>query len=309
MTRSETHAREQPCPHEQLTARDRTITIDDRETHRRFTGHGASDRLVPADLAGMARDPRGRCYVAHDWLLYGAPSGRLFGTQSWGRPNLEQVRELEAVADAVLAPRHPPFAMLIDVQQVDGIDAAGVISLGTYGIRRHAELARSVTRLAILRPHGLTGVVAEGFFRVFASPCPTAVFDDTASALAWLQLPDERPVVDAVPALRAKIHKTSPLVLQLRAILEASPDSATPAIAARRLGMSVRTLERRLHDADVRFKRELLEARVRVAQRRMRDTAVKLTALALDLGFSSPQHFSNAFREVTGESPTAWRRR
>ena len=288
MTRSDG---EQACPHEQLIARDRTITI------------------VPADLAGMAHDPRGRCYVARDWLLYGAPSGRLFGTQSWGRPNLEQVRELEVIADAVLAPRHPPFAMLIDVQQVDGIDAAGVISLGTYGVRRHAELARSVTRLAILRPHGLTGVVAEGFFRVFTSPCPTAVFDDTAGALAWLQLPDERHVVDAVPALRATIHGTSPLVLQLRAFLEANPDTATPAIVARQLGISMRTLERRLRDANVRFTRELLEARVRVAQRRMLDTAVKLTALALDLGFASPQHFSNAFRAVTGVSPTAWRQR
>ncbi|HEY5938196.1 MAG TPA: AraC family transcriptional regulator [Kofleriaceae bacterium] len=300
MTRFDAQGGEQPCAREQLIARDRTITIDDHETQV---------RLRPADLAGMAHDPRGRCYVAHDWLLYGAPSGRLFGTQSWGRPNLEQVRELEAVADAVLAPRHPPFAMLIDVQQVDGIDAAGVVSLGTYGIRRHAELARSVSRIAILRPRGLTGVVAEGFFRVFTSPCPTAVFDNAAEALAWLHLTDERHVVDAVPAFRATIHGTSPLVLQLRAILEASPDTATPAIAARLLGISVRTLERRLHDAGVRFTRELLEARVRLAQRRMRDTAVKLTALALDLGFASPQHFSNAFRAVTGESPTAWRRR
>ena len=301
MTRSDG---EQACPHEQLITCDRTITIDDRATHR-----AAAAVLLPADLAGMAHDPRGRCYVARDWLLYGAPSGRLFGTQSWGRPNLEQVRELEVIADAVLAPRHPPFAMLIDVQQVDGIDAAGVISLGTYGIRRYAELARSVTRLAILRPHGLTGVVAEGFFRVDTSPCPTAVFDDPADALAWLQLPDERHVVDAVPALRATIHGTSPLVLQLRAFLETNPDTATPAIVARQLGISMRTLERRLRDANVRFTRELLEARVRVAQRRMLDTAVKLTALALDLGFASPQHFSNAFRAVTGVSPTAWRQR
>jgi AraC-like DNA-binding protein len=294
---------EPPYAQDQHTAGDRTITLDDRETHR------PPAELAPADLAGMAQSPRGRCYVARNWLLYGAPSGRLFGTQSWGRPDLDQVRELEAVADAVLAPRHPAFAMLIDVQQVDGIDAAGVAALGTYAIRRRAELARSITRLAILRPHGLTGVVAEGFFRVFAAPCHTAVFDDTAAALAWLGLTDERAVIAAIPALRASIHGTSPLVLRLRSFLEANPHTATPAIAARRLGLSVRTLERRLREAGVRFKREQLEARIRIAQRRMRDSTVKLTALALDLGFASPQHFSNAFREVTGESPTAWRRR
>jgi AraC-like DNA-binding protein len=268
-----------------------------------------SKLLTPTDLAGFRSDPRGHCYIARHWLIYCTPSGALCGTVSWGRPDLQQVRELEAVTDSVLGAWQRPFAALIDVQHVDGIEPAGFAALGGYGTSRRAALARLVSRLAVVRPHGLTGVVAEGFFRIFSPPCPAEVFGDVNAAIGWLGVDDERPVVEGLEPLRATILGTDPLVLQLRRIMEASPDDITADRAARLLGLSPRTLERRLRDAGVRFKRELLEARVRVAQRRLRDTKDTLTAIAFELGFASPQHFSNAFREVTGESPSEWRKR
>jgi AraC-like DNA-binding protein len=265
--------------------------------------------LTPTDLAGFRANPRGRCYVARQWLFYCSPSGKLCGTVSWGRPDLEQQRELLVVVDFALASWREPFVALVDVQHVDGIEPAGFADLGAFGISRRAAMARSVTRLAVVRPHGLTGVVAEGFFRIFSPPCPIDVFTDPAAAIDWLGVPEERPVVDGLEALRAKVLGTNPFVLQLRTLLESSPEGMTAARAATLLGLSERSFERRLRDANVRFKRELLEARVRVAQRQMLETNIKLTALALELGFASPQHFSNAFREVTGESPSDWRKR
>jgi AraC-like DNA-binding protein len=261
------------------------------------------------DLAGLRRDPLGRCYAARDWLFYCSPSGRLCGTVSWGRPGLDQLRELEAVADVALAPGRSPFLALIDVRHVDGIDPAGFAALGAYGVSRRAALGRTVSRLAVVRPQGLTGVVAEGFFRIFPAACPVAVHGDVDAAIAWLGATDERPVIDELEELRARILGTDTFVLRLRTILETSPDLLTSARAASLLGLSPRAFERRLGEANLRFKRERLEARVRVAQRRMRETDVKLTVLALDLGFGSAQHFSNAFREVTGESPSTWRKR
>jgi AraC-like DNA-binding protein len=264
--------------------------------------------LTLTDLAGLRRDPRGRCYAARVWLFYCSPSGKLCGTVSWSRPDLDQVRELEPVADIALSPEREPFAALIDVRHVDGIDPISFAALGAYGASRRAAFARSVTRLAVVRGHGLTGVVAEGFFRIFPAPCPADVFEDIDAAIAWLGVERERPVVESLEQLRAAIVGADPFVLRLRTALESAPGTITAASAAKALGLSPRAFERRLREANVRFKRELVEARVRVAQRRMRDTDVKLAALAIELGFGSPQHFSNAFRDVTGRSPSDWRK-
>jgi AraC-like DNA-binding protein len=40
---------------------------------------------------------------------------------------------------------------------------------------------------------------------------------------------------------------------------------------------------------------------------RMLESNDPLTAIALDAGFASLQHFSAAFRKLTGASPSAWR--
>ena len=38
-----------------------------------------------------------------------------------------------------------------------------------------------------------------------------------------------------------------------------------------------------------------------------KDPSVRITSLALDLGFASPQHFAARFRRETGKTPSAWR--
>lgn len=48
--------------------------------------------------------------------------------------------------------------------------------------------------------------------------------------------------------------------------------------------------------------------RVEEAMRRMVQGEVPVTSLALDLGFSSPGNFSRFFREITGTSPTTFKR-
>jgi AraC-like DNA-binding protein len=45
--------------------------------------------------------------------------------------------------------------------------------------------------------------------------------------------------------------------------------------------------------------------RIQAAKARLR-TGEAVTSLALDLGFSSSQHFATAFRAQTGLSPTQW---
>lgn len=52
----------------------------------------------------------------------------------------------------------------------------------------------------------------------------------------------------------------------------------------------------------------LLDRRIERAKELLRTTDVPITTLALDLGFSTSQHFANAFRDRTRTSPSAFRK-
>jgi AraC-like DNA-binding protein len=74
-----------------------------------------------------------------------------------------------------------------------------------------------------------------------------------------------------------------------------------------RLKMSKRTLQRRLAAEGTSFENLL----GRVALARACDlllAGAEVTAVAFELGYSDPAHFTRAFKRVTGENPRAWRR-
>lgn len=52
----------------------------------------------------------------------------------------------------------------------------------------------------------------------------------------------------------------------------------------------------------------LTEMRIEKAKQFLRETQRSTTEIALDLGYSSPGHFSSRFRQLVGMTPTAWRR-
>jgi AraC-like DNA-binding protein len=54
-------------------------------------------------------------------------------------------------------------------------------------------------------------------------------------------------------------------------------------------------------------KKYLLRQRIEEAARRLRDTDQAITRIALDLGFSSSQHFARAFRQLKGCSARDFR--
>jgi AraC-like DNA-binding protein len=265
--------------------------------------------LEPTNLAGFRRDPHGRYVTGDRWLYFCAPTGHLWGTVYWGELVADDFRRLDAVVDVSTDPRFAPHVTLVDARRVTGIEAAAFASLKEHVESRKAALARSVERLALVRPAGLAGAVAEGFFRIAEAPYPVRTFEAPREALEWLGLPDEAALAKELDVLQATAVGIDPFVRDLRALMESSPASLTLAAAATALGFSLRTFQRRLRDNDVRFKNELAQARIRVAKRRLVDPNTRLTTLALELGFASPAHFSNCFRRLTGLAPSAWRER
>ncbi len=77
---------------------------------------------------------------------------------------------------------------------------------------------------------------------------------------------------------------------------------------AKRMGMSVRTLQRRLDDHDVLFKDLVAQIRRELAQRYLADGRANLTEVAFLLGYSELSGFDRAFRRWTGSTPLEARR-
>ena len=96
------------------------------------------------------------------------------------------------------------------------------------------------------------------------------------------------------------------LVRETVALALQDGDCSVDAVAAR-LGLSERTLQRRLQSAGLHYKDLLLDVRRSVAQQYLRDTGVSLTRIATILGYSDLAAFSRSFHRDFGVSPRHWR--
>ncbi len=73
------------------------------------------------------------------------------------------------------------------------------------------------------------------------------------------------------------------------------------------LHMSVRTMHRKLVDANQNFRTLLVEVRRNLAELYILDNSLTLTEISMLLGFSEPSSFSRAFKSWTGSAPSEMR--
>lgn len=78
---------------------------------------------------------------------------------------------------------------------------------------------------------------------------------------------------------------------------------------ARRLALSERTLQRRLHDEGTTFAELVDETRRALAERYLHERQLAVYEVALLLGYSEPSAFVRAFRRWTGTTPLEFRER
>ena len=96
----------------------------------------------------------------------------------------------------------------------------------------------------------------------------------------------------------------SDLVVSLRPLIRSLLPDGYPRVAqvARLSGLSLRTFQRKLAEIGVNFSDLLEEARLDLALAMLRDPAVRITDVALDLGYADSAAFIRAFS--TGMRPS-----
>jgi len=92
----------------------------------------------------------------------------------------------------------------------------------------------------------------------------------------------------------------------VRALLLAGYPSVR--LAAGRMQIPVRTLQRRLKEEGITYRELVEEFRFREACRRLNDTDDRVATIAAALGYKDPSHFSRAFRRWSGVRPSEYRR-
>lgn len=76
---------------------------------------------------------------------------------------------------------------------------------------------------------------------------------------------------------------------------------------ARHLGMTARTLQRRLQDEGLGFAALVDEARLRLARRYLADASLSISEVSFALGYSEPSAFTRAFKRWAGCAPAEFR--
>lgn len=151
-----------------------------------------------------------------------------------------------------------------------------------------------------------------GVVPTFDAPCHGAAFDVALLAM---------PVPNADTSLFSVLHQHAERLLAQRTItVDGIVAQVTTALTPRlpegqarlvpvaaELGLSARTLQRKLADAGSSFQQVLDAVRFALAQDYLQRRELGLADIAFLLGFQDQSAFTHAFREWSGINPGAWR--
>ncbi len=250
--------------------------------------------------------PPGRRYFVGRCFCYWQDEARALGTIMWGRPLEGDIAEMIPFFEVGVDPRFAGHASFVDGRDLEAIDVLAFGKLLAYLVARRHAWGPNVGRQAILHPSGFIGVVVAGALQVARPPHPFACFqDDSAPAFEWCGVPILRAEVEA---LRASVTDTPEIVRRVRDVFREHGVVGNSEVASR-LGISQRTLQRRLEEnaTSLRGERDChLSARI---EHFLGGTDLDLDAIAAEVGLSSASHLVSHFRSTHGTTPGVWRAR
>ena len=235
-------------------------------------------------------------------FAYAMPVAGFAIAASAGRFDLEDLRALLPLLAALRS--FPEHASLWDVSRVEAVAPDAFSGLQEFFLAHFRE-PLPIQRVAVVAPpKGPLRAAAAGMFAFLEPPYPVRAFTEPGEALDWLGAPREACLGALSEEIAALVEGAFDEVVS--AWVEANAKTANVESCAKGIGVSTRTLQRRLAERGTSFEALANRARVRVAQRLLA-TDASLGSIAFEAGFSSPERFSRVFRDVTGETPSAAR--
>lgn len=255
-------------------------------------------------------------------LRFGGLASYLVGSQNTIAEALQiQIRFQALLLGADAVSLHDD-GVLMHVRLDAGTAPATVRHLTEYCIGSACRLLRWLIAHAaqpeeIRFRHSRAGAAAE-YERILA--CPVRFdMDENAALLSRATLAARLVSADAELAaalerqarVEVGVRAAVPMRDAVAAALRAGPmDRANTRrqLIARRLGISPRTLQRRLESEGTSFARVLDDMRRAVALELLADPARSVAEVSRDVGYADQFAFNKAFRRWTGRSPSAYRR-
>lgn len=239
-------------------------------------------------------------------FLYWQDERRALGTAMWGSPREPDIDEMIPFFEVGARPVFKGHASFVDGRRLESVDLLAFGKLLTYLTRRRHVWGPNIGKQAILHPAGFVGVVVAGALHVARPPYPFKTFeDDDTGAFGWCGVRDLRDVyraqVDAVCALPE-------IVRSVRAALKEG-GRLKSAELSRRLGVSERTLQRRLAEAGTSLREQHEQHQLHSVEQLLSGTDLSLDAIAALTGFHSASHLVRRFKRAHGLTPGEWRAR
>lgn len=258
------------------------------------------------DVADFVANPVDR-YVARRSFCFWQVGAHTKGVVAWGAPDVADAREMVAAFEAGTR-LHEPHVSLVDMRSLRAVDTAAFAVVMSYMTQRQELFEKTVRRQALLHAVDAIGAAVAGFYAVVPARYPVATFVDLVRALAWLAPEDPVRTTHVVQSLRASYVEAPEIVARLRCSWAAATAPSTLSRTARLLGMSPRSLQRRLEGAGTSFRDEVTRERLARAERLLAesDLSIKAIAAAVDL---SAGRLTALFRRAHDIGPSEWRRR
>ena len=113
----------------------------------------------------------------------------------------------------------------------------------------------------------------------------------------------------ALASALGELQARSSIKEQVKVVLKRSLASGRPELSdvARDLGLSERTLQRRITEEGTSFRDLLVEARQELGRQLLSDPSAEIDEVACLLGYQDASSFYRAFRYWEGVTPSRWR--
>lgn len=245
------------------------------------------------------------------WVQVRVAEARFAGTALFGTLEEDDALALFEAVDATMNALPGGQRALLDGRELLSATPGAYAATVAFFKARSEAFAARVERFVAVRPEGMLGAVAAGFFAVVPAPYPVAIVTDVDAAVAELGI-EPRTVellLRVAREARRDPSEVEDLAGRIGEVLEGKLRFATIEDAAAALGTSVRSLQRRLQESGTSFSAELASARVRAAEKLLGETDRSIAWIGSEVGFASPAAFSTAFQRATGEAPSAYRKR